>query len=300
MDFKQLSTFVTVAKCRNFTRAAEKLFISQPTVSAHISALESELKCTLFVRTTKAIEITQEGMELFECAERILRLRDDLMERLSGKANRVIHIGASTTPSAYILPEILPKYRRLHPDVHFTVHQNDSRGVIKDISNGNIDLGIVGAMNNDKNLVFHAIRRDRLVLITPADKHFLAMKRVSDPIGEILSSSPLIMRERGSGTRECAEAFLESSGIAEKDLNIIAAFNDQESINKMVAGGLGVAIVSEMAVGDPQANGKLLTFPLPDSATRNIYLAYKNEPNPSPDTSSFISFVLSSMGSLLK
>ena len=297
MDFKQLLTFVTVAKCKNFTRAAEKLFISQPTVSAHISALESELKCVLLVRTTKTIEITQEGMELFECAERILRLRDDLLEKLSGKANKVIHIGASTTPSAYILPEILPKYRRLHPDVHFNVHQNDSRGVIKDISNGSIDLGIVGAMNNDKNLSFHVICRDRLVLITPADRSFLAMKQEADPIGKILTGSPLILRERGSGTRECAEAFLEKSGIAERDLNIIAAFNDQESINKMVAGGLGVAIVSEMAVGDSRASGKLLTFPLPDSAARNFYIAYKNEPNLSHDTSSFINFVLSTMSS---
>ena len=91
--------------------------ISQPTISTHIRILESELDSQLVARTSKNFEITPRGWEMYECAQSILKLRDDMVDRWNGKESKVIRLGASTIPSAYILPEILTSYERQHRDV---------------------------------------------------------------------------------------------------------------------------------------------------------------------------------------
>ena len=108
MDFKQLQSFISVVRCKSFTEAAEELGISQPTISTHIRILEEELNSRLIVRTAKSFEVTPRGTELFECAQNILKLRDDMINRWNGHDSKVIRLGVSTIPSAYILPEILP------------------------------------------------------------------------------------------------------------------------------------------------------------------------------------------------
>ena len=106
MDFKQLKSLVEVVECRSFTKAAERLYISQPTVSAHIRQLEEELQSRLVIRTTKSIEITPRGLEAYDCARSILELRENLLRRWADDGEQMIQLGASTIPSAYILPEL--------------------------------------------------------------------------------------------------------------------------------------------------------------------------------------------------
>ena len=113
MDFKQLQSFISVVRCKSFTEAAEELGISQPTISTHIRILEEELNSRLIVRTAKSFEVTPRGTELFECAQNILKLRDDMITRWNGHDSKVIRLGVSTIPSAYILPV---SWRTKHPD----------------------------------------------------------------------------------------------------------------------------------------------------------------------------------------
>ena len=127
MELKQLESFAAVVECESFTRAAEKLFISQPTVSAHVRALEEELHSQLIIRTTKSIQVTPRGRELYECACGMLTLRNRLTERWAKQEEQVVHLGASTIPSAYILPELLPAYRRRQPEIRFDIHQVTAR-----------------------------------------------------------------------------------------------------------------------------------------------------------------------------
>ena len=130
MDFKQLRSFVTVADCGSFTQAAVRLYTSQPTVSAHIRQLEDELHETLFLRTTKSLTITARGRELYDYAVHVLELQDQLLDAWA-QDEHTIRLGASTIPSAYILPEVLPSFRAQHPDVVFSVLQSDSAGVLQ-------------------------------------------------------------------------------------------------------------------------------------------------------------------------
>ena len=125
MDFKQLRSFVTVADCGSFTQAAVRLYTSQPTVSAHIRQLEDELHETLFLRTTKSLAITARGQELYDYAVHVLELQDQLLDAWA-QDEHTIRLGASTIPSAYILPEVLPPFRAQHSDAVFSVLQSDS------------------------------------------------------------------------------------------------------------------------------------------------------------------------------
>ena len=275
MDFKQLKSLVEVVECRSFTKAAERLYISQPTVSAHIRQLEEELQSRLVIRTTKSIEITPRGLEAYDCARSILELRENLFRRWADDGEQMIQLGASTIPSAYILPEILPAYGREHPKVYFVIHQSDSQGVVQGLLKGSFDLGMTGMDSGEEELAFEPFYRDRMVLITPVTPHFLALKEQDAPLQQLLRE-PIILREQGSGSKKSAEFFLDSMGGAEEELKVTARINDQESIKNLVAGGLGVSIISERAALNFVQEKRVLLFDLPEHVSqRYLYFVIK-------------------------
>ena len=177
MDFKQLQSFVAVVKYKSFTKAAEQLYIAQPTISAHIRQLEEEFSKRLVIRSTRSVEVTPRGWELYECAKTILELRDNLIQTWNDEEKQIIRLGASTIPSAYILPEILPEFGKMYPEVYFVVNQIDSQGVVQGLLHGNYDLGLVGMELEQEQLAFVPFYRDRMVLITPVNEYFLQMQQ---------------------------------------------------------------------------------------------------------------------------
>ena len=278
MDFKQLQSYVTVVKYKSFTIAAEMLGTSQPTISTHIRILEEELNSRLLIRTARSFEITPRGWELYECAQNILKLREDMINRWNEKESKVIQLGVSTIPSAYILPEVLPEFGKLHSDVYFVVNQSDSQGIIDAVHKGSYDVGLVGMKTEDELLEFQSFYQDRMVLITPINEHYLSFKNQKYFPLESLIQEPFIVREEGSGSRKTASLFLEKMGMQEEDLSIVARMNDQESIKNLVAGGLGVSIISEKAVMDYVAEKRLLKFELMgDCLSRQFYIIYQKD-----------------------
>lgn len=273
---KQLQSFAAVVEYRSFTKAAEKLYLSQPTISTHIRLLEEELHSCLIIRGKRTVEVTPRGQELYECARDILSLRDSLLRRWTEEKNPIIQLGASTIPSAYILPEILPEYGRLHPEVYFTIHQSDSQGVADGILNGSFDLGLAGMEVAHEQLTCVPFYQDRMVLITPVTPHFLALKELPEVPLDSLLREPIILREQGSGSRKSAERFLDSMGVREEELNVTARINDQESIKNLVAGGLGVSILSERAARNFAEEKRVLLFQLPErTSKRYLYLLFR-------------------------
>ncbi|MGN0298910.1 MAG: selenium metabolism-associated LysR family transcriptional regulator [Lachnospiraceae bacterium] len=278
MDLKQLKTFTTVVEYRSFTEAAKRLYLSQPTISTHIRMLEEELSTRLIVRTTKNIEVTPRGKELYECAVNMLALRDNLLQRWENEQNRIIHLGVSTIPSAYILPEILPKYGKLHPETYFIIHQSDSAGVAEGVQNGNFDIGMVGMRCENELLECVPFYRDRMVLVTPIEERFLKYKQQPEVDFYQLLREPIILREQGSGTKKSMDFFLKTLDIREEQLQVTARINDQESIKNLVAGGLGVSIISERAAHNLVEEKRILAFELPEeSAERNLYVVYRKD-----------------------
>lgn len=276
MDFKQLQSFVTVVQEESFTQAAGRLFVSQSTVSTHIHQLESELNTKLILRTTKSLQITPKGRELYEYALNILELKERMIQACSIESRRIIHLGASTIPSAYILPQLLVDFGKLHQDIYFIIHQSDSQGIINGLKDGLFNLGFIGMSCEDSDFCCQPFCKDRMVVIAPVNEHFLQYKQRKENVLPELLREPLILREKGSGSKKMADNFLAHSGIAEDELQIIARVNDQETIKNLVAGGMGISIISEKAAHNFLLEKRLLAFELPQAfSERSLYLIYR-------------------------
>lgn len=278
MDFKQLQSYVAVVESQSFTKAAERLFVSQPTISAHIRALEGELKTPLIVRTTKSIEITPKGRTVYEHALSILRIRESMIQDCAMDQKQIIHIAASTIPSAYMLPQILTEYGRLHPQVYFSIYQCKSRNVLEGVAAGRFDLGL-STTRGDERVVSLPVCRDRMVFITPVSHEYLRLLDEDDEAAfNVLICQPIILREKREGEEKLVDRYLAALGIEEKELEIVARANDQETVKNLVAGGMGVSLISYRAARNFIEEKRVLCFELPIRSEKEIYLiAGKNE-----------------------
>lgn len=292
MEFRQLESFCAVVRYQSFTKAAEKLYISQPTISTHIRMLEQEFNSRLIIRTTKNIEITPHGKELFACAQKIFTLKNDLIQKWSEENKKIIRIGASTIPADYILPEVLPLFCQKYPDIQLHIHRNDSGNILQSILNGKFTIGMVGMKSFEKELDFVPFFHDEIVMITPKQENFLHFSQKAfnqDDLISLLKKETIILREQGSGSKKRLESYFEQINLSEKSLNIIARLNDQESIKKLVASGLGISFISAKAITDAD---NLLTIKLPENnLTRSLYFAYHKDYILKEHILSFIKFV---------
>lgn len=278
MDFKQLQSFVAVAKYKSFSTAAEKLFISQPTISTHIRLLEEELESRLITRSPKHLELTPRGIEFYECASSILNLRDGLLNRWSDGGNSIIHISASTLPSTYVLPEVLPGFSNLYPNTYFNIRQSDSAEVIRDILEDQCAIGLTGMYCDNDKIDCIPFYEDNMVIITPVTEHFLEIKN-NNPVNiDALLKEPIIIRESGSGTQKRADKLFQELGIKDSELNIVARVNDPEAIKNLVAGNMGISLISHKAALDFEKEKRILVFTLPEHPmTRKLYILYKKD-----------------------
>ncbi|HCI73627.1 MAG TPA: LysR family transcriptional regulator [Lachnospiraceae bacterium] len=291
MEFKHLRTFVEVVRTGSFTDAAQNLFLSQPTVSQHIRQIEEELGCRLVMRTTRRIEITPQGRELASYAEDILALRDKMYANCSRKGHSILSIGASTIPSAYILPAILKQFGKEHPEVYFSIQQSDSAGTEKGVMEGLFDLGLTGRPCTNEELEAEPFCSDEMVLITPVSRYFLEMKEKGGDVRALLDQ-PIILREEGSGSLKAADRYLAAEKIDPAGLHVVARINDQEAIKNMVAGGVGISFLSSRAAAEFVEAKRVLSFPLPDgTASRQFYIIQRKGDIPSATRREFIRFL---------
>ena len=274
MELKHLTSYAAVVRLGSFSRAAEELYIAQPTISLHIRQLEEELQTKLLVRTTKSIELTEKGREVYEYAASILQLRDRITEKCADGERRIIRLGASTIPSAYILPEVLPPYVKRHPSTYFTIDQGDSRSVTERLADGVIDIGLIGMKPVSSDIAAEPFYEDTVVIITPVREPFLTMKENNSATLQKLFEEPLILREEGSGSLKAAGAFLASAGYSEHDLRVAARTNDPEAIKNLVVRGMGISLISSKAAENYSRENRLLVFSFPEiSGRRQLYIA---------------------------
>ena len=293
MDFKQLQSFVSVVKYKSFTQAAKQLYISQPTISAHINQLEEELGKRLILRTTKSLELTPIGQEVYSYAINILDMKNRMVNLCQSQAKKIIHVGASTIPSTYILPGILAEFGSTNADTYFSLHQNNSQGIVDGLKEGLFDVGLIGMKVEDESITCIPFFQDHMVLISPVNEHYLNLKQRQDVTIQELLKEPIILREKGSGSKKTADYFLDQLDISENDMNIVARINDQEAIKNLVAGGLGVSILSEMAARNFIAEKRVLDFSLNEYGMhRDLYLIYRKNYIRKSYVQSFIRFLL--------
>ena len=295
MDFKQLEAFVAVVDYGSFSEAARRLYLTQPTISAHIRSLEDELHIKLIIRTTKKTTVTAKGYQLYDSAVRMLDIRNNLLENFTGAHKHMIDLAASTIPSSYLLPELLAAFGKAHPDVYFHSVQSDSAESISRVLDGTVDLALVGQNTRDESCVFLPFCYDELVLATPVTDRYLSLYShlPDEPVSfRDFAKDPIIIREKGSGTKKEMDLFLEKNGIIPGNLNVVARMNDLESIKKSIVNGLGISILSGCSVTDLQKTKQILVFPLGEPThKRSFYIVYSKNRILKPHVKQFIQFV---------
>ena len=295
MEFKQLEAFVAVVENKSFSEAARRLHLTQPTVSAHIQSLEQELNSRLLIRTTKKLTVTQRGLQLYDNASAMLNMRSNIIEEFTGKNKKIIELAVSTSPSSYLLPEILNAFTNKIPDIYFHSWQSDSLGAVARVLDGSVDLGLVGNIFDEPDCHFVPFRQDKLVIATPVTEHYLKFQQQMALTGTDLAAflgEPFIMRENGSGTKKEIDRYLEEQHIPDTSLHIVARMNDLEAIRKSVARGLGISILSACSAQDLADTHQILMFPLSnEAAIRTFYIVYNKNRILKPHVKQFLRFV---------
>ena len=276
MNLKQLEAFARVAETKSFSAAAKILFLTQPTVSAHIASLERELNTCLLIRNTKGVALSESGKELYAYAEQMLELEQKIRERfgLTGRQpGSVLRIAASTIPSLYLLPDIMARFRKEYPEEQLKLFETDSSGVVEMILSHKADVGFAGTVLEKGSCTYIPFYQDELVVLTPSSERYRARK--NDDIVSWILEEPVILREEGSGTRKEALRLLAQTGVDISKLNVAAMMENQETIKRSVGSGMGISILSKLAAKEEIDSGKLLAFPLGETGgKRNINVVY--------------------------
>ena len=221
----------------------------------------------------------------------MLEIRNNLLENFTGVQKHMIDLAASTIPSSYLLPEILAAFGKTHPDIYFHSIQADSAESINRVLDGTVDLALVGQNTRDETCVFLPFCQDALVIATPITNHYLGLQNKSVTFEDFIKD-PIIIREKGSGTKKEMDLFLEQIGVTPSDLNVIARMNDLEGIKKSIVNGLGISILSARSAIDLQKTKQILLFPLEESAhKRTFYIVYSKNRILKPHVRQFIQFV---------
>lgn len=275
MNLKQLEAFVQVSESGSFSKAAKELFLTQPTISAHISSLEKELNVRLFIRNTKEVSLSDDGKDLYRYAKQITDLEKAIEERFymdSDDGKHFITIAASTIPAQYLLPKVLMCYRERYPKEQIKIMETDSSEVVTQVVDHMVDVGFTGTVLEKKHCKYIPFYKDELAVITPDTPEYRILKEQNRDDIDWIKRKPLILREEGSGTRKEAEKQLKNAGISKEDLDIVASIANQETIKKSVKQGMGITVLSRLAAEDEDG---LLIFPIPGADEgRDINLVY--------------------------
>jgi DNA-binding transcriptional LysR family regulator len=258
LNLHLLRLFATVAKAGSFSKAADILLLSQPSISKGVRDFELQLGCRLLDRTPRGVTPTREGLALLRHADTLFAAERDAEEELRALRNLdsgSLRIGASTTIATYFLPDYLGAFHARHPGIDLQLASANTRDIAQMMLAHDIEVGLVEGPVEDDGLLSEPWRTDEMVLIAGPQHAFAQDRTAIEPsriAGEIF-----IMREPGSGSREVvAKALVRLKIDPSRTLEI----GSTEAIKQMVAAGLGVAIVSAAAAKDQVALGRLKTI----------------------------------------
>ena len=280
MEIKQLEIFACVARTLSFSKAAEEMYISQPSVSAQISSLEKSLGSQLLIRNTKGVSLTKTGFDFFIYVQKILSLRDQAIYSVSGEdrsINGFIDIISSTIPAQYLLPEIIASFQKQWPNIAFRLEQADSRRVELEMNSFRYDFGMVGTTPDRDRFNYFSVFDDELILVIPKNTQQTS-ESIREGFAEYIFHTPFIMREAGSGTRKEIETLLSKIGVDLCALRVPAYFSDAHSILLAVSCGMGVSLVSKVAAKMFVEAGLLTAIEMNDPLfRRKIFLLHNKE-----------------------
>lgn len=299
MDLHRLEVFAKVAELGSFSRAAEALLLTQPTVSEHVRALEDALGVQLLDRLGRGATPTPAGQLLLGYARRILTLTREArqaIDQFQGRMSGELVVGGSTIPGEYVLPVLIGRFKTRYPDISISLLVGSSRQVAEWVEEGRVEVAIVGARPGSRNLTSKDLMSDELVIVVPAQHPWAARESVT--LADVKAES-LVVRERGSGSRDALERALEEVGAALGAFRIVGEMGSTQAVKQGVRAGLGVAFISRRAVGDECRAGLLSCVKLSDlNVSRSFFLVTHRDRTRSPLAQAFFAFVESESAAL--
>ncbi|MCM3596101.1 LysR family transcriptional regulator [Metabacillus idriensis] len=272
MYYDALKTFVTLAEIKNFTKTAENLRMSQPSVSLHIKNLEKEFQTTLFLRSPKFLQITPTGEILYDRAKRMITLyeqtRQDILEHQNSIKGE-LKIGASFTIGEYILPSLLLDLQTEYPELELQVLIGNTEEIIQSVRMHQVDIGLIEGQTNEKELSVHPFMQDELFIVS-SKNHELASKE--EVTYSDLQNQPWVTREVGSGTREFLNHVIRTNGLKVKSLLTISS---NQGIKETLINGMGLSFLSQSVIERDLQNQNLSIIKMKNqSFTRTLSYIY--------------------------
>ena len=278
-----------IIELRSFTKAAEELGLTQPTVSKQIVDLEQFFQVRLIDRTKRSLALTRAGEILFKHAKDFLSLKRetiDAMASFRGLKSGSLRLGASSIPGVYILPPILKAFKGRFGGVDLTLVLSDSQNITDRVENGDVDIGFVGSREETKRIAYKQFLEDSIIFIAPLD--FPEAIDIHD-----IAKYPLLVREPGSGTRKCFETALLKRHLKPEDLHVVGELGDTEAIKAAVREGMGISYISNRAVREELSRGllKVLSVKGFPGVKRSFYIITKKGRSTSPQTEALLRII---------
>jgi DNA-binding transcriptional LysR family regulator len=292
MDIWQLTIFCKVIELKSFSKAGDAVHISQPTVSSHIKYLEDFYGIKLIDRLSKEAVPTKAGELLFSYAKKIIALKEEAESALTefqGNIMGKIRLGGSNIPGVYLLPRIIGAFKQVYPHVNTSLVIGDTEEITRGVMRGDLEVGIVGAVSDAKNILQEIFIEDELCLVIPAS-HPLSKKNAIEL--KRLMQEPFIVREKGSGTLKSIQLSLKKCSHRIDQLNIVAEMGNTAAVIQAIKSGVGISILSKIAVTEEIASGVLRTLSIEKlDLKRYFYLTQHRHRSISPVCRAFIQFV---------
>ncbi|GAA1993804.1 LysR family transcriptional regulator [Catenulispora subtropica] len=295
LNLHRLSIFMTVVESGGFSAAAQKLYMSQPSVSNHVRNLEQSLQTTLIDRSGPRIRPTAEGEVLVEYARRVFLLTEEAVaaiREVSGVQSGRLEVGGTTTVGTYLLPRLLARFRDRHRNIECDIVVGNNGQIVKRLLDGELGLAIVAGQPGAPQLKTETVLDERLLLVA-APGHALTRRPDGTPRGPLtptdLAGERFLLREPGSQTRDLQEAALigwDLDDMAKADMW------GPETIKQSVAAGLGISLISEHAIDSEVREGRLVVLEIePALRSRPVVVAYRRDRLLSPAERAFLGLV---------
>ncbi|AJS58094.1 LysR family transcriptional regulator [Paenibacillus sp. IHBB 10380] len=279
MELRQLQYALQIAAERNFSRAADKLHIAQPSLSQQLSKLEKEIGVLLFQRNTSSVELTHAGAAFMEQAQKIVdavELLHQEMTDISQLRGGKVVIGSMPITGSHLLPYVLPVFRQTYPDIEITLLEDSSMNLEKLTANGKTDLSLLSLPLLEPSLAYEVIGEEKIDLAVPPE-HPLAVKHANQTLETIqieeLKNESFIVLKKGQGFRKMTFDLCQQAGFEPK---VVFESSNMETIQSLVAAGMGITLVPRFIARAPRTDFVPIFLPLAEPVpSRTLVVAYR-------------------------
>jgi DNA-binding transcriptional LysR family regulator len=286
INFNQLRVFYQVAENLNLTRAADKLFISQPAVTAQIKRFEDSCNLKLFKKGGRKIYLTEEGKTLHEYARKIFayeREVEDVIEDMRKLKRGYLQLGTTKTYARYFMPFLMTRFHDAYPYIKISLNEGSSLDMTHSLLDFKNEVAIISKVEENPHICFIPFVREDLVLIVKTNHLLAGEKTVS--FAE-LAEEPIIMKETGSGTRKLINELFARNSFTPK---ILMETSNTELIKQLVQRGEGISFLTKVTVAQELQEKKLATVPLKDQEIPlESFVAYLKDEHLSPPAKAFL------------